>query len=187
MADQRNFILDTALECLIEKGLHTTSLADICRSSKLSVGAVYVHFRNKEEILLGVAERNLLQLHEHPSIATWEDFEEWMLRSMSYYSEHGGVRRARLAAQLLAESHENSVLMDMQQRYLRAQEELLGKSLRDLENEGEVSLPLGTDQSVSIILQLLLGAYLGSIREPEVSWEERGKRLVEALRTLVKA
>lgn len=186
MADQRNFILDTALDCLIDKGLHATSLADICQRSGLSVGAVYVHFRNKDEILTGVAERNLLRSKGQPEIDSWEEFEEWFLGGLAFYAENGGVARARLAAQLLAESHENPVLSDMQERYLEAQDKLIRRALSILSRKGEIALPLGLGRTVALLPPLVLGLYLNSIREPGISWEERGELLRVALRTLVK-
>lgn len=46
----RERILDAALELFVEQGYFNTNVPDISRRSKCSVGSIYHHFRNKEEI-----------------------------------------------------------------------------------------------------------------------------------------
>ena len=50
-------ILDAAETCFIRKGLHQTTMHDICEESKLSPGAVYRYFKSKEDLIDAVAER----------------------------------------------------------------------------------------------------------------------------------
>ena len=51
MAAQRERIVRAAIVCISEKGIDRTSIARICEQAKLSTGALYVHFRNKDEII----------------------------------------------------------------------------------------------------------------------------------------
>jgi TetR/AcrR family transcriptional regulator, transcriptional repressor of aconitase len=48
---KREQILDAALRCFTRNGYHKSSMRDICREAGLSAGAVYLHFRSKEEIM----------------------------------------------------------------------------------------------------------------------------------------
>ncbi len=48
---RRNQIMQAALICAARKGFHQTSMRDICREAKMSIGAVYNYFKSKEEIL----------------------------------------------------------------------------------------------------------------------------------------
>lgn len=43
-------ILDASLELFVDQGYFNTNVPDISRASKCSVGSIYHHFRNKEEI-----------------------------------------------------------------------------------------------------------------------------------------
>ena len=52
-----NEILDAAEDCLVRKGLHQTTMHDICEESGLSPGAVYRYFKSKEDLIDAVAER----------------------------------------------------------------------------------------------------------------------------------
>lgn len=51
MMAQRERILRAMFECIAENGVEGTSISDICRKAGLSVGALYVHFQNKEEVV----------------------------------------------------------------------------------------------------------------------------------------
>jgi len=48
---KREQILDAALRCFTRNGYHKSSMRDICKEAGLSAGAVYLHFRSKEEIM----------------------------------------------------------------------------------------------------------------------------------------
>ncbi|MDO5558283.1 MAG: TetR/AcrR family transcriptional regulator [Oscillospiraceae bacterium] len=50
-------ILDTAAKLFMEKGYDNTSLQDIIDDTKLSKGAIYHHFRSKEDIFLNICQR----------------------------------------------------------------------------------------------------------------------------------
>jgi len=56
-----NGILDAAETCFIKKGLHQTTMHDICEESELSPGAVYRYFKSKEDLIYAVAERRTEQ------------------------------------------------------------------------------------------------------------------------------
>ncbi len=49
---RRQQILEAALDCFADKGYHAARMDDIVRASGLSKGALYWHFKNKDEIFL---------------------------------------------------------------------------------------------------------------------------------------
>jgi len=52
MQAQRDAIARATLTVLLDKGLYATSLRDICRAAGISIGALYIHFRTKEEAVV---------------------------------------------------------------------------------------------------------------------------------------
>jgi len=48
----RDRIINAAVTVFSEKGYHRATISDVVRRSGLSVGAIYTHFRNKEELFL---------------------------------------------------------------------------------------------------------------------------------------
>jgi AcrR family transcriptional regulator len=54
-SDRRAAITAAAARCFAAKGVHQTSMADIIAASGLSAGAIYNHYRSKEELTVAVA------------------------------------------------------------------------------------------------------------------------------------
>src|SRR5262245_43286078 len=48
----RDRIIAAAVSVFAEKGYHRATISDVVQRSGLSVGAIYTHFRNKEELFL---------------------------------------------------------------------------------------------------------------------------------------
>jgi AcrR family transcriptional regulator len=48
----RDRIIQAAVTVFAEKGYHRATISDVVRRSGLSVGAIYTHFKNKEELFL---------------------------------------------------------------------------------------------------------------------------------------
>ena len=49
-------VIETCLDCFIEKGLTATSTKDLCDALGVCNGAIYYYFKSKEEIVLSCAE-----------------------------------------------------------------------------------------------------------------------------------
>ena len=52
----RQMILDAGIRVFAEQGYHHTSMEDIARSANVTRGAVYWHYKNKEDFILAMAE-----------------------------------------------------------------------------------------------------------------------------------
>src|SRR5271157_3724830 len=56
---RKRHILKVARGLLITKGLHATTINQIARLSELSVGTIYLYYRNKEDIFAVLQEEGL--------------------------------------------------------------------------------------------------------------------------------
>jgi AcrR family transcriptional regulator len=71
-AEQRRAqIVDAARQCVVRRGFHASTIADIAATAKMSVGLIYRYFANKEEIALAIVEsvvnrRNTTPIPEDP-------------------------------------------------------------------------------------------------------------------------
>lgn len=59
---RRQQILEAARACFLRDGFHQTSMQDIQREAGLSAGAIYLYFKSKNEIILGIATELLATL-----------------------------------------------------------------------------------------------------------------------------
>ena len=65
----RNDILKAALILFDEQGYAQTSLSTIARKAKVTRGAIYWHFENKEEILAALAQAQFAELNSQINTA----------------------------------------------------------------------------------------------------------------------
>ena len=68
---RRAQILEAALDCFGSKGLHAAKMDDIVKSSGLSKGAIYWHFKSKDELFLA-----LFDAFEEELFAAWEEIPQ---------------------------------------------------------------------------------------------------------------
>src|SRR5438067_5999949 len=54
--DPRGRIIEAAFEVFAERGLHAATLADIANRAGLTLSGLHWHFKNKDELVAGVAE-----------------------------------------------------------------------------------------------------------------------------------
>ncbi len=54
---RRDQILDAATKVFAEKGFHATTIKDIAREAEIADGTIYIYFKNKLALLLGVFAR----------------------------------------------------------------------------------------------------------------------------------
>ena len=58
-------VIDTCLDCFIEKGLTVTTTKDLCDALNVCNGAIYYYFKTKEEIVLACAEEAINRIEQN--------------------------------------------------------------------------------------------------------------------------
>lgn len=89
--DKGKLILDVSTRLFFEKGYDRTSLQDIIDGlGGLTKGAIYYHFRSKEEILISVVERMskensaaMKEIRDDPSLTGKEKIEKMFAKSLT--------------------------------------------------------------------------------------------------------
>jgi AcrR family transcriptional regulator len=61
---RREQILAAARRCFLRNGFQATSMQDLFAESQLSSGAFYLYFKSKDDVILAIAEENLLTVTE---------------------------------------------------------------------------------------------------------------------------
>lgn len=61
---RRNDILDAAEKVFFSKGLHESTMDDVAETAELSKGTLYLYFKSKEELYLGIHQRGFTKMRE---------------------------------------------------------------------------------------------------------------------------
>jgi len=75
---RKNLILDAAERVFQSKGIQQSTMDDIAREAELAKGTIYLYYRNKDELQLGVMMRAMDLMHE--SFATAASGENLALK-----------------------------------------------------------------------------------------------------------
>lgn len=54
---RRNQILDAATQVFVQKGFHAATIREIARTAQIADGTIYIYFKNKPDLLLGILNR----------------------------------------------------------------------------------------------------------------------------------
>ena len=144
MAAQRTRILHAAIGCIAEKGVEGASVAAICKRAGLSIGALYVHFRNRDEILAGTVQYASAQTEHYP-----DDWPSFKAAVANFEDQHGFdlVTVVRLRMHLHAEFVRAGPLHDTYRPLLRRQLSALAGHLQKMHDAGRVGLRFSAEQT----------------------------------------
>jgi len=85
----REQILDAALRCFQKNTLEKTRMAHIAHEAKVSRTTIYRHFRNRDEVVLGVVSRELNELIRmmREQIPSESSFAEFIVETLAFADE----------------------------------------------------------------------------------------------------
>jgi AcrR family transcriptional regulator len=189
MLAQRKAIVLGAREVLVEKGIRATSLRDICKAAGVSIGALYVHFATKEEVVfsacvMGWEGPDAEEVAALPVVATWADYAAYMhwdvtcARDPFYLSKYGLA--LEFVAELTRMDEHPAGFSEIRGRYT----DWIATSLSTLAQAGEITLPIGLDATVDLHAQLIDGAYFRLAMHQDAPVERVADDTVLALATV---
>lgn len=110
----RGQILDAALRCYQKNTLEKTRMEHIAREAKVSRTTIYRHFRNRDEIVLGVVfrELNALVAVMREQIASEASFAEFIVETLAFADER--IQSSPVFALIVRET---AVFMSRMQEY----------------------------------------------------------------------
>lgn len=154
---QRDAITRAALEVLVEKGYHETTLRDICRAAGVSNGALYSYFPTRESVMIAAC---LLYQADHSSevvFETWQEYVNFVPFEELTSPGSGESKRFRLSLQFTAELSQMPELPEGLFAVFEENRRLIGLSLKSLFDRGEITLPFGLEPTIDMHEQLFLG------------------------------
>jgi AcrR family transcriptional regulator len=183
MDAQRERILRSTLRCISELGIEQTSIAAIRREAKLSTGALYTHFPNKEAI---VAEALRFATVEDATLPeSWAD-----LRSgVSDTSDDGlfdTALVARAQLQIFASCIRPGPLHDLLKPMIGRSLDQIVDHLAEMERDGRVRLRM-TPHRTAMAIAALRDGYLWMGLALDRPFEEVEADMAAALDCLVRS
>jgi AcrR family transcriptional regulator len=181
MGAQREKIIRAAIECIADKGIERSSISDICERAQLSAGALYVHFSNKDEIIVAALHYGTLTETSLPD--TWEEFKA-MVSSLEDQLDFDMTTVIRNRLHLHAESARPGKLHDLYKPFLETSVRLLAERIQLFADRKEISLRMDARQT-ALSISAFIDGMLWNALATDRSFEETGAALAEGLEMFV--
>lgn len=134
---RREEILDVARECFAEKGFNATTMAEVARRARMSVGNLYNYFHGKAAIIESLAEREVKKLADEVGRLgeTRPSREERIAHLRQIALDAMDIKRARVTLEIFAEAVHNEQLRQIVARIDNKMRELLAQMYRSYGHE----------------------------------------------------
>lgn len=151
MAERRRDILDATSRCMGRLGLSATSTTEICREAGISMGALYTHFKSKDDILLAIAERVAADMGANMGIVTIGALRTLLLRRLRDLYRPAEAAMLRIEVQLLAEAVANpGVAREMIGNY-RISRRMIHGALERLSQAGDLAPGMEAETAATLL------------------------------------
>ncbi|RLG45966.1 MAG: hypothetical protein DRN90_07310 [Thermoproteota archaeon] len=180
-------ILEAAAKCFSEGGYAKTTMDKIAEEAGVSKGALYWHFKSKEELFVELKERSIAKARKQfeKLFAQKKPFDIKLREAIGLYisflvPENREV--ARLNAEFLAEAPKIPKLNDMLKDQYEMFRSLIASTIREAIEKGELRKDIDPEIVSLILLAMLDGLELHwAILELDFDWEKVKENLLDVL------
>ncbi len=162
-AARRDQILQAAWKCFARKGFHATSMADVISEAGLSAGAVYLYFRSKEEIIVGVTTEVFGGIEERLMSFVGQDPPPSPAAIIDFLVEQPVIARAQAPADLFpllmsvwSEAPLNPLVNEVAGKVLAELRTVLGHAMQRWVDAGH-SLAIAPEALAPVMMSLVQG------------------------------
>jgi TetR/AcrR family transcriptional regulator, repressor for uid operon len=171
-SDRRAEILSAAQRCFARSGFHQASMQEICAEAGMSPGNLYRYFASKEDIILGIAERDRAEVIEQ--LAT-VDFSADFWGTFAGVARHHVVdttqEKVGLCAEIMTESRRNPEIARVFGAFDADVKARLVTVLRKAAERGEIDRDADLENIVTMLMVMVDGVWWRRAVDPEFNAE----------------
>jgi AcrR family transcriptional regulator len=190
--DNREKILQFALNEFLQNGFEKASINQICQRSQISKGGLYHHFKNKDELFWGCLELFLQQMHYWIQELFQEELnlKEFLIKYFGLLPQVKTQLIEISGKEDLSEYNYYLLIMDGIEHFSQLREhisvyydqlkEKFIQLLQQAQSAGLVRLDIDTEQTSYELIALFEGSLVLSILQDQPDLEERAQKLPES-------
>ena len=185
--ERQDMIIDEAIKIIHNSGYQSLSIRELAKQVKISEPAIYRHFLNKEDIILGILNRmfdfdHLLNKDIESTTSSKDKIKHFILFHFQFLENNHEMTSVLFAEDMFNQSE---ILRNRFSFMIQKRKSLLLKILEEAEDAGEI---------LAIDIKELLSIILGTIRVIVLEWRlsnfnfsllERGKNTIKTLDKLI--
>lgn len=180
MKEQREMIARAALHCILEKGIAATTTREVCTYAGISKGALYTHFKTREDLIVAVLE--LEAIFDLDPVDNWVDYEKRILSFVDPIGTEEAVRLLMSASYgFLSEILRTKPTLQRLDGEWDATYHFFRESLRLMHERGEITLPLGLEPTIRLHIQIQAGAIYCLLGDQRQEYAQMRVELLQSL------
>jgi len=185
--ERQNMIIDEAIKIIHIGGYQSFSIRELSKQVKISEPAIYRHFLNKEDIVLGILNRiieldNLVEKELKSKKTAKEKFKDFILVRIKFLEKNPEMTSVLFSEDIFNNS---DILSKKMKIMIQKRKQLISDILEDAKYTGEIP---------NISTENLLSIVMGSIRMIVLEWRmsnykfslvKRGESILQTLDELI--
>jgi AcrR family transcriptional regulator len=173
---RRRQIIHAALICVAGKGFHQTSMRDICREAKMSIGAVYNYYKSKEAVLAAMTKEGrqakklaLEKLKEYRNVR--ESFQEFFRYFFLVYKNSSFRTYGTIDVETYCEAMRNKEVRKIMQEECKSLTNPLAELIRHWQRKKEIRKDINPNYLANCLISLSIGIKIHLLVQPELTAE----------------
>jgi TetR/AcrR family acrAB operon transcriptional repressor len=166
----RRQLVDIAIDCFALHGFQGTSIDRIARSAGVTKGALYYHFRDKEDLLLEAVKNRISEFERHvfDAVAASEDTHERLKRVIdACFVTATASNHRRFIITLMVEALDtNPRLSEQFRKVLRRMRGFLADVVADGQRRGTMRFDVAPVDAAALIAGTIMGAEIQHYQDP---------------------
>ena len=166
----RQQLVDVAIDCFALHGFQGTSIDRIARAAGVTKGALYYHFRDKEDLLLEAVKNRIGEFERHvlDAVAASDDTYERLKRVVdACFVTATASNHRRFIITLMVEALDtNPRLSEQFRKVLRRMRGFLADVIADGQRRGTMRLDVAPVDAAALIAGTIMGAEIQHYQDP---------------------
>jgi AcrR family transcriptional regulator len=185
--ERQDMIIDEAIRIIHGGGYQSLSIRELAKQVKISEPAIYRHFLNKEDIILGILNRmidfdHLLEKDILKQKTTQDKIRRFILFHFDFLEKNKEMTSVLFAEDMFEQSE---ILQQRLMSIIQKRKNLLNTILQESRTNGKI-VEVDNDDLISLILGLIrIIALEWKLRNFTFSLTERGKSIIKAVDKLI--
>lgn len=167
----RRQLVDTAIDCFALHGFQGTSIDRIARAAGVTKGALYYHFRDKEDLLLEAVKNRIGEFERHvlDAVAVSDDTHERLRRVVdACFVTATASNHRRFIITLMVEALDtNPRLSEQFRKVLRRMRGFLADVVADGQRHGTMRSDVAPADAAALIAGTIMGAEIQHYQDPD--------------------
>lgn len=182
--ESKTSILRAACDVFAERGYEKTSIREVAKRAGISIGGIYIYFRNKEELYTGLMRSQMDEFLGRVEALRAETPETALRRLIDLYMELAVTKTKMLSTSI--KEYDLEFKRPIRDAFFKAQHRIITEIFKRGVRSG-VLRPMDCSGTALMILVTLRGAILGyltgDIRRPKAYGESLYKLFLNGIRS----